>query len=538
LSSTDDIIEARSRARREQFAAVITGYVKVLCGIGVLPLLVLWLFYRPYIQILILAALLLGAAVVAGLYGPLSRRGYWRRAVELFIGMCLIVSFAEPILLRSVLPTVMADYALTVIMGHLVLGERGSRWLIPTVVLAFGANLALVQFDVVRWPVPLGAGVETAAGAFLNLFALIGTVLLLRLLMNEQESLFGQSQRASLAEQVQRRHLEDWIERFVAYMGQVRQGDLRARLALNGGRQADDPLETLGHCLNDTVADLQGMITQIHEATANLNAAAAEILASTAQQAAGTAQQSAAVAQTVTNVDEVKVISEQGTRRLQEVADAAQRTVDVSRSGGRAVQDAIASMEQMKAVVEGIAGSILDLAERTQQIGEIIFAANEIAGQLNMLALNASVEAARAGEHGKGFAVVAVEVRSLAQQSRDASERVRAILSDIQKATSAVVFATEEGTQEMDQGLKLAAEARQAISRLAEAIEKSAQIGIQIVGGGRQQLAGIEQMAQAMHSINAATAQNLASTRQAERAAQDLHELARRLAAMTEHYQL
>jgi methyl-accepting chemotaxis protein len=546
LSPTEETIEARGRARREQFAAAITGYVMWLCGIGVAPLVVLWFFYQPYIQILILAALLLGAAVVAGVYPILSRRGWPALAIYLFIAMCLAVSFSEPILMHSVLPTVMADYALTFIMGNLVLGDKRSRWLIPACTLAFIANLALVQLDVIKWPVSLGPEVEALAGAALNVFALIGTVLLLRLLMNEQESLFGQSQRANLeierraaSETTQREHLEVWIAKFVAYMAQVRRGDLKARLVLDGNQgQANDPLETLGRCLNETVADLQGMIAQIHEATGNLNSAAAEILASTAQQVAGTAEQSAAVAQTATNVDEVKVISEQGSRRLQEVADAAQRTVEVSRSGGRAVEAAIENMEQMKTCVEDIAESILTLSERTQQIGEIIFAANEIAAQLNMLALNASVEAARAGEHGKGFAVVAVEVRSLAQQSGQASGRVKAILSEIQKATGAVVFATEEGTKEMDQGMQLAAEARQAISRLADAIDKSAQIAIQIVSSGRQQLVGTEQISQAIHGINQVTVQNLTSTRQTERAAQDLNELARKLARITEQYEL
>ena len=102
--------------------------------------------------------------------------------------------------------------------------------------------------------------------------------------------------------------------------------------------------------------------------------------------------------------------------------------------------------------VDVIEENILALSERTQQIGEIIDTVNAIAAQSNMLALNAAVEAARAGEQGKGFAVVAEEVRDLADRSRQATAQVKAILSDVQRATNATGMATEEGKKGVDAG--------------------------------------------------------------------------------------
>ncbi len=374
--------------------------------------------------------------------------------------------------------------------------------------------------------------------------------------MELQASVSGPSEVASLATafnsmttqlrqilsglEQQNAHLRNTVQKYSEHMAQLGRGNLAASLALDhgGAQPQNDPLLALGQQLNETAASLQSMTVQIRETATSLNSAAAEILAATTQQAAGASQQSAAIAQTSTTVDEVKVISEQSTTRAQEVANNAQRTVQVARAGQQAVQETIGAMGQIKERVEGIAENILALSEQTQQIGEIIATVNDIAEQSNMLALNASVEAARAGEHGKGFAVVAVEVRNLAEQSRQATAQIKSILSEIQKATNATVMATEEGSKGVDEGVKLAAQAGQAIEQLGCVIDESAQAAMQVVAGGRQQASGIEQVALAMKNINQATVQNLTSTRQAERAAQNLNQLAQQLNGAVSQYQL
>jgi methyl-accepting chemotaxis protein len=281
---------------------------------------------------------------------------------------------------------------------------------------------------------------------------------------------------------------------------------------------------------------LRDMIEKIGEASNNLNSAAAEILAATTQQASGASEQSAAVTQTTTTVDEVKAISEQVVERAREVTEASKRTAEVSTAGQKAVQETIDSMYQIKEKVEGIAENILALSEKTQQIGEIISTVNDIASQSNMLALNASIEAARAGEHGKGFAVVAMEVRNLAEQSKAATAQVGAILSEIQNATNTTVMVTEEGTKGVDRGVRLAAQSQEAIEKLAETIRESTQAAMQVMAGGQQQATGIEQISLAMKNINQVTVQSMASTKQAEKAAQNLNDLSRKLAETLQPY--
>ncbi len=274
---------------------------------------------------------------------------------------------------------------------------------------------------------------------------------------------------------------------------------------------------------------LETMVAQIREAAGRLNALAAEILAAATQQASSVVEQETAVTQTVATVEEVQVTIAQTADRAQGVASVAQQSVAVSRAGQDAVADTVEGMTIVRERVEAIAETILLLSERTQQIGEIITTVNAIAEQSKLLALNASIEAARAGEEGRGFAVVAMEVRQLAEQSREATARVADILNEIQQATNTAVMVTEEGSKGAASGMALARRAGEAISDLAATIEEAAQAATQIVVSTQQQKNGMEQLLAAMQSIKQASMQSAGSARQAEHSAMNLNEMAREM---------
>ncbi len=542
----EHLLEAQVIERREQSALTITRYVAWATAVFAVFLVVVWLIFRQYTQLLAIGAIDLHLAAAASLYPRFHRKGYSRAGILYFLASILAVVFGGMLVMPDATLAVTIGYVLIIILSNMLLDDRSARGMGICLILAFTVDVVLVSFWAPDWfpPLQMTPGL-TAAIIAINTFALFATAVIIHNILTSQEDLFRQFQRANLAierraeaEQQRRERLQSTVQEYVTYMAEVGRGNLSARLPLTGDQDRNDPLVTLGHNLNEMTASLQGMIAQIRGAVGDLNAAASEILAATTQQATGANEQSAAITQMTTTVDEVKTIAEQLVARAQEVTGIAQRTVNVSLSGRRSIEETIAGMSQTKERVERIAESILAVSEQTRQIAEIIATVDNIAAQSNMLALNASVEAARAGEHGKGFAVVAAEVRTLAEQSRKATMTVKDILSEIQSGINATVIATEEGTKRADAGVKLTAQTQEVIDQLDSVIQESAHAATQIVASGHQQASGMEQVAVAMQNINQATMQNVSSTRQAERAAENLNHLAHSLAETVEQYRL
>ena len=271
---------------------------------------------------------------------------------------------------------------------------------------------------------------------------------------------------------------------------------------------------------------------QLREAINQLSSSSSEILATTTQVASGAAETASAVSETTATVEEVKQAAGVSSQKAKYVSESAQKVAQVSQAGRKSVEDTIAGMQRIQEQMESVAESIVRLSEQGQAIGEIIAAVNDLSEQSNLLAVNAAIEAARAGEQGKGFAVVAQEIKSLAEQSKQATAQVRTILGDIQKATGAAVMATEQGAKAVEAGLKQSGEAGESIRLLAESVSEAAQAAMQIAASSQQQMVGMDQVALAMENIKQASLQNVAGTRQAETAAHSLHELGQKLGAM------
>jgi methyl-accepting chemotaxis protein len=311
---------------------------------------------------------------------------------------------------------------------------------------------------------------------------------------------------------------------------QIAAGDLRVSV------QPQSPKDALGNAFARMTDNLRRQIGGIVEGAAVLGSAASEIVASTAQLASGASESAAAVSETTTTVEEIRQTAQLASQKARAVADSVQKAVQISLAGRKSTEDVAAGMSRIRTQMEAIAESMMRLSEQSQTIGQIIATVEDLAAQSNLLAVNAAIEAARAGEHGKGFGVVAQEVKSLAEQSRQATDRVRTILSDIQKATTAAVMATEQGGKAVEAGGKQTEVAGESIAALTGSVTEAAQAATQIAASSQQQLVGMDQVAGAMENIKQASTQNVASAKQLEAAARNLNDLGQRMRQLVESY--
>jgi len=172
---------------------------------------------------------------------------------------------------------------------------------------------------------------------------------------------------------------------------------------------------------NNFEVTLQGVVTAVASASAQLRGTAESV----SHSASDTSRQAAVVASA----------SEQASINVQTVAAAAEElaasVAEIGRQVAQSTTIAAGAVEEANRTNQSVQG----LADAVGKIGDVVKLINDIAGQTNLLALNATIEAARAGEAGKGFAVVASEVKSLATQTAKATDDIATQIGAIQAAT-------------------------------------------------------------------------------------------------------
>ena len=246
----------------------------------------------------------------------------------------------------------------------------------------------------------------------------------------------------------------------------------------------------------------------------------------TSTQAASAKEQVQVIQVANERLDDFISLTERINDKARQVTKVANQAATMSDSGQAAIGETISSMDDIRVQVDAIGKTIGRLADLTRRIDDIITSVSEIATQSNLLALNASIEAARAGTHGRGFAVVADEVRVLAGQSTQSAEQVRVILGQIQSAMRETIKATQQGVQNVEEGLARTRTAQEVMLQLSTSVNDSKRAVMEISQVLQQQTSGMEEISISMDRIQRITQQSLDSTRTVELVSGSLSRLA------------
>lgn len=314
----------------------------------------------------------------------------------------------------------------------------------------------------------------------------------------------------------------------------VATGDLTQDIRVIG---RDEPALLL-RALSRMQGNLRDTIRKIAASSDQLASASEELHTVTEDTSRGLHQQSAEIDQAATAVNQMTAAVEEVANNAVSTADASQGADHTTRDGRDQVNKALASIQHLVEDVTGTAAEIEQLASNANEISRVLDVIGSIAGQTNLLALNAAIEAARAGEAGRGFAVVADEVRALAHRTQQSTAEIEQMIAGIQNGTERAVAAMHSSQGRASGTLQVAQSAGDALEVIAEAIASINERNLVIASASEEQAQVAREVDRNLVNIRDLAMQTSAGANQTSAAAQDLSRLAVDLNGMVAQFKV
>lgn len=308
------------------------------------------------------------------------------------------------------------------------------------------------------------------------------------------------------------------MEELVAALEVIRSGDLSQRLNLN----RHDEFQALEVGLNRMSDELTGLVGQAQKSAIQVTTSVVEIAATAKQQQATANETAATTTEIGATSREIYSTSRELVSTMNEVSSGAE---EAARLGG-AGQVGLTQMEDTMHHVMDAAGSVnaklAILNEKASNINQVVTTITKVAGQTNLLSLNAAIEAEKAGEYGRGFSVVAIEIRRLADQTAVATYDIEQMVKEIQSAVSAGVMGMDKFSEEVRRGIADVQNVGAQLSQIIQQVQALTPRFQSVHEGVQAQAVGAEQISQALGQLSEAAQQSVESLRQSSQAIDEL----------------
>ncbi|OUM25254.1 methyl-accepting chemotaxis protein [Pseudomonas sp. 1239] len=256
-----------------------------------------------------------------------------------------------------------------------------------------------------------------------------------------------------------------------------------------------DELGELGEVFNTTVRRIHDLIERVGQTVAEVEHQAEQVHAVSARSNQAVSGQRGQIEQVATAMNQMSATAQEVARSAAAAVNSAHGVNRETVSGRELVESQQGSIAGLAAEIDQSVGVINQLVSDSQQISQVLEVIKSIAGQTNLLALNAAIEAARAGEQGRGFAVVADEVRTLAKRTQQSTEEIDQMISRLQGGVEAAVRAMDSSHQMAAGTVGQSQQVQQALVNILGAMGS-------IVEQNQQIAAAVEQQTAVAHDID------------------------------------
>ncbi len=307
-----------------------------------------------------------------------------------------------------------------------------------------------------------------------------------------------------------------------------KESDLTLRVCENG----NDEIAASGHAINGLLAKFQDTIQHLIETSGKLKQASVSMATVTSQTLEATQQQQDQSHQVATAATEMTASSQEVAQNAELTSSETAKANQVGEESTSILNDSIAHINALAKNVSEMEGILGEVAQDSNNIGNVLQVISDIAEQTNLLALNAAIEAARAGEQGRGFAVVADEVRTLAQRTHASTEEIRSTIQQLQGSIDNAVNSIKNGVEQANASVNDADKMNDALAAITNNLSSISDMNHQIAAAASEQLAVAEDI-----SSNITAVSDLAGSTAtaAQKAAQDGQAIDR-LAEELQHY--
>jgi methyl-accepting chemotaxis protein len=306
-----------------------------------------------------------------------------------------------------------------------------------------------------------------------------------------------------------------------------RDSDLTRRVRAQG----KDEIGETARAFNALMESLQTTLRHVVESAEQAAGRAAEVASASSQVKDSARVQAESAASTAAAIEEVTVSIGQVAENAEEAKDSAEQARALAAGGEAVAQQAAAQSALTNESVAASMAVIRSLSQRSEEISGIAKVIGDIAGQTNLLALNAAIEAARAGEQGRGFAVVADEVRKLAERTAASTSEITRTIEAIQTEVALAVERLQTNSAEVSRGKALAEQVAGTLAQINAGAAGTLERVRDISAAAKEQTTASNDIAHNVERMAHMTEEATAAIAQVSTAAEDMHVLSSKLHA-------